>query len=121
MKLTRPIIQLAKLALCCCNLIMLENITWKLKTNIPCHSIDLYTHISLFEKTTPVLKLGFFLVRKKEVGFYYYIFWFFFVALMRAHNSSNARLLRRKWRKCWYWGLIDKHRILVTCTKLHRD
>ena len=44
---------------------MLEDITWKLKTNIPCHSIDLYTHISLFEKATPVLRLEY-LVRESQ-------------------------------------------------------
>ena len=58
-----------RLALCCCNIIMLEGITWKLKANIPCRSIDLYTHTSLFEKATPVLKLRLFLVNKK-------VYWF---------------------------------------------
>ena len=51
---------LFRLALCCCNIIMLEDITWKLETNTLCHSIDLYTRISLFEKATPVLMLGLF-------------------------------------------------------------
>ena len=39
---------------------MLEDITGKLKTNIPLHSIDLHAHISHFEEATPVLKLDIF-------------------------------------------------------------
>ena len=46
---------------------MLENIIWELETNIPFHSIDLYTHKSLFEKATPVLKLGLFGKEKRYI------------------------------------------------------
>ena len=36
----------------------------EVENKYPCHSVDLYTHMSLFEKATPVLKLGLFWLRK---------------------------------------------------------
>ena len=36
-------------------------------SNLINHSIDLYTHIFLFEKATPVMKLRHFWLRKKSI------------------------------------------------------